>query len=50
MQEKERSEKGSNKIYKLASKRGKTKETPGYNAVPFCTRDRDDVYVIWWLS
>ena len=36
--------KRSAKIYRLARNSGKTMETPGYNAVPVCTGDRDDVY------
>ena len=37
--------KRSAKIYRLARNRDKTMETPGYNAVPVCTGDRDDVYM-----
>ena len=37
--------KRSAKIYRLARNRSKTMETPGYNAVPVCTGDRDDVYM-----
>ena len=33
------------KIYRLSRNRGKTMETPGYNAVPVCTGDRDDIYM-----
>ena len=29
----------------LTRNRGKTMETPEYNAVPVCTQDRDDVYI-----
>ena len=32
-------------IYRLARNIGKTVETPGYNAVPVYTGDRDDVYM-----
>ena len=35
--------KRSAKIYRLARNRGKTKDTPGYNAVPVYTVDRDGV-------
>ena len=37
--------KRSAKIYRLARNRGKTMETPEYNAVPVCTGDKDDVYM-----
>ena len=37
--------KRSAKIYRLARNRGTTMETPGYNAVPVCPGDRDDVYM-----
>ena len=37
--------KRSAKISRLARNKGKTMETPGYNAVPVCTGDRDDVYM-----
>ena len=37
--------KSSAKIYRLATNRAKTMETPGYNAVPVCTGDKDDVYL-----
>ena len=37
--------KRSAKIYRLARNRGKTTETPGYNALPVCTGDRDDAYM-----
>ena len=33
------------KIYRLSRNRGKTAKTPGYNAVPVNTWDRDDVYM-----
>ena len=35
----------SAKMYRLTRNRGKTMETPGYNAVLVCTWDRDDVYM-----
>ena len=35
--------KRSAKIYRLARNRGKTMETFGYNAVPVCTGDKDNV-------
>ena len=37
--------KRSAKIYRLAINRGKTMETPGYNAVPVYIGDGDDVYM-----
>ena len=37
--------KRSAKNYSLARNRGKTMERPGYNAVPVCTGNRDDVYM-----
>ena len=37
--------KRSSKVYMLARNRGKTMETPGYNAVAVCTGDTDDVYM-----
>ena len=37
--------KRSAKIHRLARNRGKTIETPGYNAVPVYNGDRDDVYM-----
>ena len=36
---------GSAKIYRIARNSGKTMQTPGCNAVPVCTGDRDDVYM-----
>ena len=37
--------KRSAKIYRLNRNKGKTLETPGYNAVPVSTGDQDDVYM-----
>ena len=38
--------KRSAKIYRLPRNRGKSAETPEYNAVPVYTGDRDDVYMV----
>ena len=37
--------KRSAKIYRLARNRGKTMETPGYNDMPVCIGNKDDVYM-----
>ena len=37
--------KRSAKVYRLARSRAKITETPGYNAVPVCTGDKDNVYM-----
>ena len=37
--------KRSAKNYRLTRNRGKTMETSGHNAVPFCTGDKGDVYM-----
>ena len=37
--------KRSAQIYRLVRNRGKTMDTPGYNAVPVYSGDRDDVYM-----
>ena len=42
---KNKCKKRSTMIYRLARNRGKTMETPGYNVLPICTRDRGDVYI-----
>ena len=41
---KNKCEKRSAKIYSLARNQGKIIETPGYNAVPVYTGNRDEVY------
>ena len=38
--------KRSAKFYRLARNRGKTMETPGFNAVPVCHGDNDEVYMV----